>query len=239
MNDPHISGPPGQRGAFESGEATLYSALVHQLYAQSKVTARGGLLAALLLLVTLWNGVDHQLLLGWMLVFLIVQGARSWLVAAFTRTSPQGGEATSWGTWFLIAAAVTHLWWGLTGILLFPASSFLLQFLLAAVITIVAASVAVAHAPLTACYVPSVLLSGIPLIGRFFYQGDEGTVTLGLVGVVYTCALLGTGKAAHHMMCDSVRLRIEKNDLIHELQQSGQDLELRIAELYGPIGGSK
>ncbi len=190
MNNSHMPGPLSHRAAFESGKATLHSALVHQLYAQSKVTARGGLLAALLLSVTLWNGVDRHLLLGWLLAFLLIQGARYWLVSAFTRASPHGSESTPWGNWFLAAAAMTHLWWGLAGVVLFPATSFLLQFLLAAFITIVAASVAVAHAPLTACYVPSVLLTGIPLICRFFYQGEESAVTLGLVGVAYTCALL-------------------------------------------------
>jgi PAS domain S-box-containing protein len=230
MNHPHTPRPSSHRSAFESGDATLHSALVHQLYAQSKVTAQGGLLAALLMTATLWTGVEHQLLVGWLFVFLFVQGARYWMVHAFMQCSPQGSEATRWGTWFLAAAAVTHLWWGLAGVILFPASTMLLQFLLAAFITIVVASVAVAHAPLTECYVPSILLTATPIICRLFYQGDEAGVTLGLVGVAYTCALLGTGRAAHRMMSDSVRLRLEKNQLVRELQQAGQLLEVRIAE---------
>ena len=230
MNSDHTPRQTSCPTVPETGNGVARAALVHQLYAQSTITTHVGILAALLLTAAFWGSVEHAFLVSWLIVFLFLQTARYWLVSSFTRTAPQGDEAIRWGSRFIAASAVTQLWWGLSGIVLFPASDIFLQFLLAVFITMVAASVAVAHAAVTTCYVLSVLLTGMPMVVRLFYQGEQTSIILGMVGAVYTIALLGTGRAAHNMMFESIRLRLEKNDLVRELQQSEKDLERRIAE---------
>lgn len=214
----------------DSGPEGVNAALVHQLYSQSRITTHVGLFAALLLTASFWRHVEHTFLLGWLLLFLVIQGIRYWLVSAFARAAPSGDETARWSTRFITASSATQLWWGLSGIVLFPESDQFLQFLLAIFVTIVAASVAVAHAPVSACYVASVMLTGLPMVGRLFYQGEASTTILGTVGTVYTIALLGTGWAAHKMMVESARLRMDKHDLVAELQRAGQNLERRIEE---------
>ncbi|MBI5568797.1 MAG: hypothetical protein HY914_02530 [Desulfomonile tiedjei] len=230
MDNPPTPSPSDRSLKSESGETAIRAALVHQLYSLSTVTIYGVTVAGIVLTASLWHGVGHELLLSWLLVLLLAQGARFAVASAFVRAAPQGPEAIRWGAWFILGTALTQLWCGLAGILLFPQSSLLLQVLLAAFITIVAATVTVAHAAVTLCYVSSLLVTVLPILGRLFYEGGETDAALGMVGVVYTGALLATGRAAHKMMFDSIRLRLEKDDLVQELQQAGQTLELRIKE---------
>ena len=224
---PRLSNIPVTSG---SGETAVRAALVHQLYSQSKVALCGVTVVAIVLTAGLWHVVEDRLLLLWLLVLLLAQGAVFALVSAFNRAAPQGRQAIRWGTWFILAAAATQFWCGLSGVLLFPQSSLLTQVVLAAFITIVAATVTVTYAAVVQCYVSCLLLTVFPILGRLFYEHGENTDTLGLVGVVYTGALLATGWAAHRMMFHSIRLRLEKDDLVHELQQAGQTLELKIKE---------
>jgi signal transduction histidine kinase len=214
----------------EPMDTATRAALVHQLAAQSKAATAAGLAAAAIAAVTLWTGVAHEALFVWLAVFLLIQALRYFFDSAFGRAQPQRSEAIRWGNWLMGVTAITQLWWGLLGILAFPQESLLQQFLLAAIITIVAASVTIAHAPITGCYLSSVLLTALPVIGRFFYEGSSDSITVGLIGVVYTCALLGVGRVAHRIMVSSVRVTLERDALIAELQLAGQNLESRITE---------
>jgi signal transduction histidine kinase len=230
MKDPQTVFSSDCSGEPESRDTAIRAALSRQLYSQTKVATYAGLAAAAIVTVTLWTGVQSRGLLYWLSGFVVIQVCRYVLESAFRKAEPQGSEAIRWGNRLVIATAVTQLWWGLLAILAFPRPNILQQFMMASVIVIVAASVAIAHAPITRCYVSSVLLTAVPVIGRFFYEGGEVDVTLGTIGVVFTCALLGIGRAAHKMMFDSIGLTLERNDLIDELQQAGKQLESRIAE---------
>ncbi|MDQ1240698.1 MAG: two-component system, cell cycle sensor histidine kinase and response regulator CckA, partial [Thermodesulfobacteriota bacterium] len=104
------------------------------------------------------------------------------------------------------------------------------QFVISAFVAGVTASVAVSHAPVTYCYVSSVLLTALPLAGRFFYEGGEIYSLLGLVVLLYAASMIGLGRSVHSMIVSVLSLEMEKTALVNQLQQAGQDLEFRIEE---------
>ena len=211
-------------------EKALNAALVKQLYSQSRAGMYGAAVGAVILTAALWQSMPKPVLLGWLSVFLLLQIPRHFLLFAFERRSPAANETALWDRKFMLWSALTQLWWGLSAIILFDASGVLNQFLLTAFVAGVTASVAVTHAPVTYCYVSSILLTVFPITGRFFYEGGEIHSVLGLVALLYAAAMIGLGRSVHKMIASALSLRMEKDALLNQLQQAGQDLEFRIEE---------
>lgn len=211
-------------------EARIRAEQIRQLYAQSSPGMYGTIIGAILLTVVLWNVVHHWLLTVWLAVFLLVQVARHATRLRFSRSRTSDTSTIFWGRWFLLGSAFTSALWGLSAVILYPEGSFLHQCLLAMMLAGVAASTAVAHAPVTACYLSSVLLTTVPLLGRFVYQGGEAGLTLGFLTAVYISAVIGTARAFHKMTARSIELRFEKDELVEGLQEAREALESRVAE---------
>jgi PAS domain S-box-containing protein len=211
-------------------EKALNAALVEQLYSQSRAGMYGAVGGAVILTVALWQSVPNAILLAWLSVFLLLQIPRHFLLFAFKRHSPAENEKVLWGKKFVVWSATTQLWWGMSAIILFDPSLVLNQFVITAFIAGVTASVAVSHAPVTYCYMSSVLFTLSPLTGRFFYEGGEIYSLLGLVVLLYAASMIGLGRSVHRMIVSVLCLKMEKTALVNQLQQAGQDLEYRVEE---------
>jgi two-component system, cell cycle sensor histidine kinase and response regulator CckA len=211
-------------------EVELRSAQIAQLYSQVYTGMIAAIVAACALAALLWNSVPHERLLLWTAVFLVVQIPRQFLLQRFHRKQPQGAELLPWGNWFLAGSVTTALLFGLSAVVIFPGDSFVHQCVLACFLGGFAASTAVAHAPLKECYVSSVLLTLLPLLGRFLYQGGESGFVLAAVGLAFAAALLGTGNSLHRMIATSIRLRYQRDEVIKDLQKAHAVLETRVTE---------
>jgi two-component system, cell cycle sensor histidine kinase and response regulator CckA len=226
--DPEMDGSSGFPANVSNAE--LRATQIAQLYSQVHVGMISAIVAACALAALLWNSVSRDRILLWMVVFLVVQIPRHHLVRRFHRKQPQGAEVLPWGTWFLAGSGITALLFGMSAVFMFPRDSFVHQCVLATFLGGFAASTTVAHAPLKECYVSSVLLTLLPLLGRFLYQGGESGYVLAAVGLVFAGALLGTGNALHRMIASSIRLRVQRDETISKLQQAREVLEDRVAE---------
>jgi PAS domain S-box-containing protein len=211
-------------------EVELRSAQIAQLYSQVYTGMIAAIVAACALAALLWNSVPRERLLLWTAVFLVVQIPRQFLLHRFHRKQPQGAELLPWGNWFLAGSVTTALLFGISAVLIFPRDSFVHQCILATFLGGFAASTAVAHAPLKECYASSVLLTLLPLLGRFLYQGDESGFVLAAVGLAFAAALLGTGNSLHRMIVTSIRLRYQRDEVIKDLQKAHAVLETRVTE---------
>jgi len=211
-------------------KARLRAARIVQLYSHDRLGLYGAVAAALALTAVLWGAVEHWRLLAWLVVFLAVQGGRQALAAAFHKANPTAEALPSWGHWFLVGSGLSSLLWGLTTLVVFPSNSFFHEFLLASVLLGVAAAVTVSTAVVTEGYLSSILLLAIPGVGRFLYEGGEIHFAMGVVGLLYSAALVASGRMVHSMLSGAIRLQIEKDDLIESLQQAHGDLEFRVLE---------
>ena len=137
-------------------EVVVRSAQIAQLYSQVRTGMVAAIVAAFALAALLWQAVPREQVLVWLVVFLAVQIPRHLLLQRFHRVEPQGADAIPWGSRFLLGSMATSLLFGMSAVVLFPSDSFVHQCVLAVFLGGFAASTAVAHAPLTQCYVSSV-----------------------------------------------------------------------------------
>lgn len=206
----------------------LEGALIRQLFERSLWGVYGAMAGSVALVIAMWGKVAPSWLLIWLALFLVTQLARRQLSRAFYRAGPQGPDSLPWGRWFAWMSGTTALLWGLAGMFFFPASSAIHQTLLMAVLAGVAASTAVAHAPVTYVYVPNVLLILAPTSARFMYDGNEAAMVVGVMALIFALALLGTARAVHCWVADSVELKLGQERLIESFKQAGEDLRDRI-----------
>jgi two-component system, cell cycle sensor histidine kinase and response regulator CckA len=211
-------------------EVAVRSAQIRQLYSQVRIGMFAAVAGALALVALLWQVVPRERILVWLVVFLAVQIPRHVLLRQFHQMEPHGAEAMPWGNWFLLGSGVTSLLFGMSAVFIFPSDSFVHQCALSVFLGGFAASTAVAQAPLTECYVSSILLTLSPLLGRFLYQGGDSGPVLAAVGLAFAAALLGTGTSLHRMIVSSIRLRFQRDEMLRNLEQAHEMLENRVAE---------
>jgi two-component system, cell cycle sensor histidine kinase and response regulator CckA len=218
-------------------EVVIRSAQIGQLYSQVRTGMLAAIVAAFALAALLWQVVPRERILVWAVVFLAVQIPRHVLLRRFHNIQPHGAEAIPWGNWFLLGSGVTALLFGMSAVVIFPNDSFVHQCVLACFLAGFAASTAVAHAPLMECYVSSVLLTLLPLLGRFLYQGGESGMVLAFVGLAFAAALLGTGNSFHKMIATSIRLRFQRDEMLRNLELAHEMLENRVSERTAELAG--
>lgn len=222
--------PPVGKESRLDGNPRVRFAQIEQIFTQTRTGMYAALLGAAVLTGTLWGKVPRAALLLWLLAFLIVQFFRHLLVSGFHNERPIGHDTLSWGRWFVFGTVCTALLWGSAALLLFPSHSFAHQCVLALILGGVAASTAVAHAPLRECYISSVLLVLIPLCGRFIALGSSVGLALGLLGIVFAGALIGTGSSVHRTVARGIKLALEKDELLADLKRASAELESLVAE---------
>jgi len=211
-------------------EVVVRAAQIEQLYTQVRIGMFASVVAALALAALLWDVVPQERILVWVAAFLGVQIPRHILLQRFRRVERQGAAAVPWGKWFLLGSGATALLFGSSAVVIFPSDDFVHQCVLAVFLGAFAASTAVAHAPLRECYVSSVLLTLLPLLGRFLYQGGESGVVLAAVGLAFVEALLGTGNSLNRMIVTSIQLRFQRDEMVRNLAQAYEMLEKRVVE---------
>jgi PAS domain S-box-containing protein len=207
----------------------LLLAQVSQAFSLSLAAALWAVTSGLIVAIALRNVVSHAYLLVWLTGFLALYASRQALAWAFHRASPSSSEILPWAKWYFVAAIAIGLWWGLTGVLLFPPDSVLHKSVLAIFIA-AAACVAAVHLMPTTAYLPVILAMLLPLSGRFLYQGDNAHVTVGILILMYAVVLVLMGRRMHAINTESFILRFENTDLVHSLREQKTELKAQIEE---------
>jgi PAS domain S-box-containing protein len=202
---------------------------VSQAFSLSVAAALGAVASGLIIAVALWNVVSHANIVVWLTVFLALYASRQALAWRFRRASPSSSEILPWAKWYFVGAISIGLWWGMTGVLLFPSDSALHKSVLAIFIAGATCAATVHHMSTTA-YLPVILAMSLPLSARFFYQGDNAHVTVGVLILMYTAAMALMGNRMHAINTESLILRFENNELVDSLREQKTELKDQIEE---------
>ena len=123
-----------------------------------------------------------------------------------------------WGQWFSALATIAGLWWGLSGIFLFPTDSVPHQLLLVLVLGGAALAHVRMHAAVLECSAfPSILIL-LPLGARLIYEGKQTDLLAGLALTAYAVGVVILAYRMNKAIVESVRLSFEKNGLIKDLE---------------------
>lgn len=93
---------------------------VHILYSQSKITFIFPVLAAFCLGIVLWDIATRQILYIWIGVVISHSLLRYFLLWQYWHTDITPDNASSWLTFFILAAITSGIIWGTAGIVLVP-----------------------------------------------------------------------------------------------------------------------
>jgi PAS domain S-box-containing protein len=195
----------------------LQKALVEYLYYQAPLGMRGSLLAAIIVSVALWNDVSDLNLIVWFSCYAIACGIGEAMIWAFHKALRRGEPVIIWGGRAAALSAVAGLLWGSTTVFLWPEDSMFHQALLTFVLGGMSIGITASHTALKEAYLPFIPAVYIPLIGRFFYEGGEVPVAMGLLLVVFMVYLLWSARRIRKTIIESLKLRFRNYGLMETL----------------------
>lgn len=210
--------------------AQIRARQIHQLYTHARTGLIGAFAGVLVLVAALWNVVPHEWLLVWLGLNVLVHVPRHLVVHAYFKATPSAADAERWGRRFTFGIVAGAVLWGTAAVAFFPSHSLPHQFLLAIFVTGIACGAATVYWPLREAYLLAVLIELLPLSGRFLYEGEAVHVIIGAVISMFAVVLVTMGNNANRSFLETVRLRFEKDDLVHSLDAARRELERRVEE---------
>lgn len=206
-------------------------AQVRQLHAQSQMGIYWALLSVMVVAIALREQIPLVKIGVWAVVYLLVQAYRYHLMMGFSKCRFPD-DIVNWGRKFSFLTIASGLVWGLAAIFMFPAGSPVHQMFLVICLSGIASAASAVYSPLTICYLPTVLVILVPLSARFFYQGKEIDLFIGVVMMILTAALLMVGKQMNTAVKESLKLRFKNKDLLESVLEQKRIAENLLKEIH-------
>ncbi len=165
---------------------------------------------------------------AWPQRWVIVWVAALWMVSAmrgavwqrYRRGLSKASDARTAGHLLTGIALVSGMLWGLPGVTSFPEYPLALQgFVVFVLAGMSAGAVATLSGHLPAFY-GFVLPSLLPLVAQLLLQSETIYGAMGLMGAVYLLVLVTTGVNLNRTLTQSLRLQMEKSDLVEDLMEA-------------------
>ena len=174
---------------------------------------------------------------AWLVYMLLVSAARLIVVHRYWRGPASDIENGRWTAALVVCVAMAAAGWGGGAIMLYPSArplnEILLVFAVGGVMLGGASTLAARPEAFLTFLLPTGLLTSLRLAG----VGDEDHLMMGLMGAVFTVALVVTSWRFHRAIETSFRLRFANRDLVESLQAAKDDadalnreLELRVRD---------
>jgi signal transduction histidine kinase/CheY-like chemotaxis protein len=183
-------------------------------------------LMILVMVLVMWEQIDHLTLLVWATVVLMISAAEIQFGKAFFRRKLSLEETVQWGHYYSFISVANGLAWGMACVLFFVSDSAALQvFLFTCMVGLATASI-IQHSYWIESYyaftVPMLALSGLRLYleGGIAYQG-LALLTLALLAIVIQMA-----HESQKSVLAAIRLRFENLDLIERLSVEKEKAEI-------------
>jgi signal transduction histidine kinase len=190
------------------------------LYEQAPTSFVVTLLNAGILTFILWDVVSAPWRLGWFGFMLVVTLSRIALVWQYRRAEPSVAQAPLWRRLFIFGAGAAGIAWGGAGVLLFVPDSLGHQIFLAFVLGGMMTGAVAVLSWVKMAFLAFLIPAAIPIIFQFFLQGGDLFIAMGVMSVIFTVALLTMSRHLHASVSESLSLRFDKMDLIHNLSAS-------------------
>ncbi len=208
---------------------------VRRLYANSRAGTMGALLGIIVVALAIREHVPHIRLIAWIAVYAALQVPRYYLLRTFSDRNQSAADIIQWGRTFSFWTFLCALVWGSTAIFMFPADSSAHQMLVVIALAGISSAVAVVYSPLSECYVPAVIAILSPLPLRYFYEGGETNVFIGIYILLFIGVLLIVGRLTHRFVINSLKLQFDKTDLVESLSEQKRVTDVLNQELMAEI----
>lgn len=207
--------------------------LTRLAYAQVPIAFAVTVLNATLLVFALRQIVEVFALLAWWAAMGSIALFRLGMMYSYRRAGSSAETAHRWQTRFTLGAIVAGCGWGASTLFLFPTESFAHQVFLAFILGGMAIGAVASMAAIKLAYVGFVLPTTLPLIIRFFIEGGELFMVMGVLSTIFIVGILAMAAQFHTAIRESLTFRFERRDLLQSqeiLQQSNEELDRRVQE---------
>ncbi|MBI2311968.1 MAG: response regulator [Betaproteobacteria bacterium] len=211
---------PGSARAGETAqrrETQIREAQLRALHNQSGVALAASAMAALLLVLVMWESVPKAILFGWLGVFFVLLTYRMLHLLRYRRAAPPPARPESRLGHFMLGALASGCVWGSAGLLMYVPGSLAHQALLSTILFAVSAGSAGVYPIYLPTYYAFIAPTLFPVIVRMAWQADATHLTIGLMGITVLATLLVIGRNLNRIMTESLNTRFENLDLIEAL----------------------
>lgn len=211
----------------ETADQRIERDCIRGLFAQGRQASFIGVVIGAAIVAALWDNVSHTALLAWYALVVANQGIRVLMVRAFFAAGPDGPDASRIGAWarrYVYTMLVGGFLYGVTALVLWPASALSQLFLLMMVVGLAAGSIAANafHPPTMYAYLTPLIL---PSILRLAFSGGFEYSLIATTNVFYYLMLVGFGRRQSALLRNSFALAYRNEDLALALQKKSQAAE--------------
>lgn len=196
---------------------------IRLLFRQMPVVLAANIVNAGLVAFALWAVADRLSLTLWGAAVTMVALLRLIGWARFRAVAPTDADTRPWALGYVIGSAVSGLLWGSAAVLFIEPGHLLPALLITFVIAGMNAGAVAglsSHLPAFAAFMlPSVL----PLAGALLIQPDRIFQAMGAMVTLFTIALAVIACNLHASLTDALRLRLEKQLLLEDVERRVQE----------------
>lgn len=182
-------------------------------------------LMPMMMVLIMWQRVDHRLLIAWWAAALMVTAARLLINRAYARRRPTPPEAPHWGRYYTYTALASGLVWGIAAVLFFvPDSTAHQVFLFTSIVGLCAGSIILNSYWIASYYafaLPALALSS----ARLIFEGGLTYTGLAALTVMLGAVLILVAHRTRRSAWAAIRLRFENLDLVERLRAEKERAE--------------
>ena len=186
---------------------------------------------AIATVVFLWDEVSRPMLLTWIVVVLLLCGARYTLYLAREAHTPVIEEAPLWERYFIVGSTLMGCAWAALPLFLFPERAIEVQLALVFIIAAMAMGGVGILAPSPLALALFLAPMALAMIARLLMQDITILVGIGVVAIFYIGLLARMGREFHRALNDAIGSRVVNEGLIEKLRQSQDALSDAIESL--------
>jgi two-component system, cell cycle sensor histidine kinase and response regulator CckA len=206
------------------------------LYRNAPVSMIASVINPCILVIILWNAVNHQYLLAWAAGVILVTAFRYSDVIRFQRAAPAPSQALNR---FTLGTFLSGIMWGSAGVIIFPSESLVHQTFLAFVLGGMVTGSAGAYSVVKRTFFSFCIPVIAPIIIRFFLIADLNHITMASMILLFAVLVTAMAMYMHNMNINSLRIRFENKNLISYLDAAKADAENLAQDLTREIAMRK
>lgn len=201
-------------------------ALVYYVYSQSHFGFYASIFCATILLFGLYAVVDHTLLIGWYLVFLLIALVRYGSVKAYLMQKDVDKNLDIWRVVYILGTVLGAMCWGFAGGFLFPAESSIHATLLVMILAGMTAGAVPLSAGIISAAIFFVVISVTPLTIRLLIVYEQTHFLFGITSIIYMAYLIALAIKNKRMLVQAMGLQFENITLLKHLSDAKNSLEI-------------
>nr|WP_297459048.1 EAL domain-containing protein [uncultured Halomonas sp.] len=178
------------------------------------------LVAALLLVVSLWWVINRDVLIAWLATSVVVALLRLWLAVRFNRQAPSAQVRTHWLGWFALGAFASGSVWGAAGLLLFSLEHVEHQAALAIILAGMGAGAVTTLSSVWGVAALFLIPTISPLMVQYTLVGSPVALIIAFTMTLFLLMMLVASRRLSLIIEDNIRLRVEVTEREASLRES-------------------